>query len=257
MKRHALAYAALGWPVFPCAGKVPRTSHGCLDATVDIDTIEGWWSRWPNANLGIATGQNVTVVDLDDTYAKQAWFELVGRKLVTPVSKTSRGWHVWLAGSDLANSASRLAPHVDIRGRGGYVVAPPSLHPSGARYEWLVHPDDVELAPVPDVVLEKLAPRPVVRRAPTPVSVHDRYAQAALDREVDRVAHAAVGTRNHTLNSAAFSLAQLCATGVLDRDVAIRSLFDAACSSGLSETETLRTIASGMRGGSQKPRVAR
>jgi hypothetical protein len=93
--------------------------------------------------------------------------------------------------------------------------------------------------------------RPSVRVAR---SVGDAYARAALDGELDRVRAAPVGSRNETLCRAAFSLGQLVASGTLARDHAIGALLDAAHASGLGETESVRTVASGMRAGFERPR---
>jgi hypothetical protein len=86
-------------------------------------------------------------------------------------------------------------------------------------------------------------------------SIGDAYARTALEGELDKVRSAAVGTRNHTLCAAAFSLGQLVAAGTtLERDHVIGALLDAARAAGLDETEARRTIASGMRAGFEHPR---
>jgi hypothetical protein len=116
----------------------------------------------------------------------------------------------------------------------------------------------VELAPVPDVVRELLAPRAAVRRVPVPIRVHrNRYATVALERETERVATAPVGSRNWQLNRSSFNLGQLVCSGHLDADDVAGALCDAASRAGLPATEIQRTIASGMRAGIQKPRHVR
>jgi hypothetical protein len=258
----ALEYAARGWPVLPVAarGKVPLTEHGLKDATVDIEIITRWWARWPDANVGIATGApGPTVIDCDGPIGKHAWSRFVAGVgwASSPWACTGGGgWHVYYAGDALTSNRAGWLRKVDVRGVGGYVVAPPSVHQSGARYWWVAGPDERDLAPIPDRVRVALTARPAP--VPVPTSRGARpgagYARAALDGELDKVRGAPVGTRNHTLCSAAFSLGQLVAAGTLERDLVVRSLFDAACSAGLNETETLRTIASGMRGGIGNPR---
>lgn len=260
----ALDYALLrGWPVFPCVprSKVPATPHGFNDATLDADVIGKWWSTNPDFNVAIATGPpGPTVVDVDGEFGKRAWRELMDGTdwSNTPWASTGgEGWHIFFAPSDLRNSASKVAPHVDVRGRGGFVVAAPSVHPSGCLYWWQRSPDKRELAPVPSAVRDALRPRTVMRPVPAPRIMHERYARVALEREADRVAHAPVGSRNHALNVAAFSLGQLVGAGELDRAIAVNTLFNAGCAAGLTETEVLRTIASGLRAGADKPRQRR
>jgi hypothetical protein len=61
----ALRYARNGWAVLPLNGKIPRTAHGVKDATTDPEVIQSWWGRWPNANIGLATGFHFFVLDVD------------------------------------------------------------------------------------------------------------------------------------------------------------------------------------------------
>ena len=143
--RAALGYAARGWHVIPIrpGAKVPLTEHGVHDAATDDVTLRSWWSRWPAAALGIACGPSrLLVVDLDGTHAVDAWRTLreqagdASRPTLT--ARTGRGWHLYYAApriTDLGNTAGRVAPGIDTRASGGYVLAPPSLHPNWVRYE--------------------------------------------------------------------------------------------------------------------------
>jgi hypothetical protein len=112
------------------------------------------WKKWPDANVGVATGEGLIVVDLDspeaEAYAHEKGFD------DTPSVRTGRagrGQHLWFSGEG-RNSRGTIHPAIDVRGLGGYVVAPPSIHPdTGARYEWLV--DLVQpLAPMPEWAFE-------------------------------------------------------------------------------------------------------
>lgn len=166
----ALAYARRGWLVVPlhnpkqgkCScrkakcgspGKHPRTEHGLKDGSKDGGQIEQWFSCWPDANLGILTGQEsgLVVLDVDGEDGKSS-FQLLtttyGPLPKTLCVKTGRtgtdggrkGCHYYFrapAGTIIRNSAGTLGKGLDVRGEGGYVVAPPSLHPSGLLYEWL------------------------------------------------------------------------------------------------------------------------
>lgn len=138
-KRHAAAlwYVEQGVPVFPCkAGeKVPATAHGVKDATTDPGQVNEWWTRTPEANIGLATGVKFDVLDIDD------WMN-VNDDIVDIIDEgfgfvaTPRGGsHIYLRPSGDGNAAN-LVPGVDFRGVGGYVLAPPSVLPNGG-YRWL------------------------------------------------------------------------------------------------------------------------
>jgi putative DNA primase/helicase len=136
----ALSYAARGWRVHPLrrADKLPATSHGCKDATLDADQIRRWWSMWPEANIGLATGYGWWVLDIDPDGL--AWAEANDLPATIEATTGRGGRHLLYRlpdGVTVRNSAGVIAPGVDVRGAGGYIVAAPSLHPSGTRYTWL------------------------------------------------------------------------------------------------------------------------
>lgn len=182
----ALAYARSGWLVAPLhtptvdsAGKVtgctcekrekctqpgkhPRTMHGLTDATTDETKIRHWWSMWDAANIAICTSENRVVIDVDTKHDGHAnWADLCEQNSEkiphTPLAVTGSGGHHLIfevndGGKAIINSASTVAKGVDVRGRGGYIVAPPSLSYTGRRYEWEVSSDiaDTPLAKMPD-----------------------------------------------------------------------------------------------------------
>jgi hypothetical protein len=136
----ALALAAKGIAVFPCRcrDKRPATVNGLKDATVDSDQITAWWTERPDFNVAIATGaiSKIFVVDVDGPDAER---ELQRLELpVTTEVTTARGRHLYFKypGTPVRNTAGAIAPGIDTRGDGGYVLAPPSIHPSGALYRW-------------------------------------------------------------------------------------------------------------------------
>lgn len=171
MTRPALAraYGAHGWPVLPLhspgtggcdcrrpcnsPAKHPRTRNGLQDASADVDVIEQWWSMWPNANIGIATGRTsgLVVLDVDfRTGGDQSLAALTakhGGLPETPCVATGNGLHYYFEhpGEQVRCSAGRIGPGLDLRGDGGYVVAPPSVHASGKPYTWLVACDPVPM----------------------------------------------------------------------------------------------------------------
>jgi len=166
----ALAYAdRFGWWVFPIkpGRKEPLTQHGCLDATSDAETICEWWTRWPAANVGIACGQSgLVVIDIDPAKGgEESWSDLCQRHSIddnTVISLTGAGGQHFVFtnpnGADIRNSVGHLGPGVDVRGNGGYIVAPPSIHPNGREYAWEVtaHPADRKPAPLPVPLLKLL-----------------------------------------------------------------------------------------------------
>jgi hypothetical protein len=277
----AVGYAGLGWPVLPlhtpdhdsrCScgrahcptpGKHPRSRHGLRDASTDAARIQAWWATWPDANVGVATGRLV-IVDVDGAHGRAtlAALQRAHRPLPpTLTALTGRGVHLYFhAGAhSVANSAGRLGAGLDVRGRDGYVVAPPSRHADGDRYRWSARRPP---APLPSWLTELLtAAAPPPRRAPLPSPAlgdrRRRYLAAALRGELAGVAAARPGTRNDTLNRAAFRLGQLAADGNGNLDVLTAPLLDAALTAGLTEREALATINSGLTAGQCHPRPVR
>ncbi|MDP8969952.1 MAG: bifunctional DNA primase/polymerase, partial [Actinomycetota bacterium] len=150
---------------------------------------------------------------------------------------------------------------IDVRGDGGYIVVPPSTHASGARYRWTGR---FPPASTPGWLLELVdrTRTPDIAAVEVPAvslpadSREQRYAASALHRELARVASAVQGSRNDTVNRAAFNLGQLAAAGLLDRDQVAGELERVAIGNGLGPLETRRTIASGLAAGLQHPRTA-
>lgn len=269
----ALAYAAKGYRVFPLEprGKTPRTQHGVKDATTDHDTVAAWWRAMPDANIGIATGQGILVLDIDGEKGEASLAELTARHgplPLTPTQRTGKGRHyLFRVEGPVKNSASRLGDGIDTRGDGGYIVGGPSIHPNGEPYKWddEARPTKLDAAPCPQWILDALAPKISERAAvtqPPPEADRqtlDKYAGRALDAEFENVSRAGKGTRNATLNTAAFNLGQLVGAGLLDEALVVRTLQTAASNCGYLAEEGHATvdkvIASGLEAGKAKPRV--
>ncbi len=302
--RAARLYAAAGWPVLPlhdvaagvCScpaagdcrvgGKHPRSRRGFKQATTDLTVIHGWWRRWPNANIGIATGGvgGLVVVDVDGPVGRHSWRGLTAQHGAGPETATAvtpHGAHRWYRtpeGLSVPRRIGAIGGHVDVLGDGGYAVAPPSVigreHPDrhdgqcAGRYEWTS--PAARLAPLPGWVAEaanrrQQAAAGVEQATPahvrTAMSADSRgYGQTALAGEVARVANAkaADSNRNNTLNAAAYRLGRLVGGGELDLGVAERGLREAAQACGLmaddGERQVLATIRSGLDAGAMNPR---
>lgn len=276
----AFAYAERGWPVLPlhastpdgCScrrsacpkpGKHPRTRRGVKDASTDPGQLGVWWQRWPVANVGIATGELV-VIDVDSLEGRRALERLQRAHELLPETlraRSARGEHFYFAadGRAVASSVGRIGAGLDVRASGGYIVAPPSRHASGQRYAWSTR---AEVAPLPGWLADLLAPP--TPRAAVPPPAGDlaaprarRYLEAALAGELERVATARPGTRNDTLNRAAFRLGQLAGAGLGTLDELAGPLLDAALRAGLTEHEAMATVRSGLRAGSRQPKAPR
>jgi hypothetical protein len=139
----ALEYATLGLPVFPCKprGKEPLTQHGFKDATTDPDKIRDWWRQWPDANIGLPTGaiSGLFVLDVDPRNGgDKSLDELTAKYGPLPVTAEQTtgggGSHLFFSHSG-GTLPKELATGIDIKGDGGYVIAAPSIHPSGGCYQ--------------------------------------------------------------------------------------------------------------------------
>jgi hypothetical protein len=158
----ALAYAARGWSVLPIEPRGKRPLLPWLELQQRIAAageIDGWFERWPDANVGVVTGRvsGLVVIDVDPRHGGEPGLETAehehGRLPPTPEAETGGGGrHLYFAhpGVPVHNRVG-LLPGVDLRADGGCVVAPPSLHPSGRRYRWAAQraPEDLPLAPLP------------------------------------------------------------------------------------------------------------
>lgn len=126
-------------------GKRPLIMGWQTSATTNADQIRAWFSKWPNANLGIATGAGscIVVLDVDPKNGGLESFTQLAQEIDLPPTLTAKtgsgGYHYYFqypVSATIHNSAGRLGHGLDIRAEGGFVVAPPSLHASGQRYEW-------------------------------------------------------------------------------------------------------------------------
>ncbi|MCH1982468.1 DUF927 domain-containing protein [Ruminococcus sp. OA3] len=188
LMQHALSYAKMGLAVFPIqswgntekAFKKPLTKNGFQNASMDPEQIKRWWAEWPNANIGIALGKRsggIFAIDLD--IKKEAGID--GRETLrewehehgslpedTWRSITGKGGEHIFYKTDREVSCNRdifgNECGVDIRGDGGYIIAPPSLHFSGRRYEWEYAPDEFQIAEANETVFSFIMPEKDLER---------------------------------------------------------------------------------------------
>jgi hypothetical protein len=160
----ALSYAARGWSVFPALRNDKRPAIHWREyqhrRPSEREILE-MFGDGADANIAVVTGHvsHLVVLDCD---APDALNRLSKHVPLTPLAETARGQHYYFKCPDrYALTITALAPDLDVRGESAYVVAPPSTHPSGKQYAWVVPPGEVDLAPVPDWLLEEISKRRV------------------------------------------------------------------------------------------------
>lgn len=239
--RAALAYLARGWSVMPVRPREKRPLvawQAYQTAPPTEDEVRAWFARWPDANVAIVTGRvsGLVVLDVDPQHEGEASLAELEREhgpLPMTVEAVSGGGgrHLYFAhpGGEIHNRAG-LAPGIDLRGDGGLIVAPPSIHPSGRPYRWRPghDPDHMRLAPLPHWLYAPEGPR---RGHPL------AYWRSLIAQGVPE------GQRNSTIASLA---GHLLWHGV-DPDVVAELLLcwnRERCQPPLSDEEVLRTVAS-------------
>jgi Bifunctional DNA primase/polymerase, N-terminal len=253
----AMALASRGLAVFPCSGnKRPACPDGLHNAATDPQAVRKLFGAFPSARLiGVATGEvsGIDVLDLDTKPAVRAsvrsWWDM--NRDAIPPTRTHRtrsgGLHLLFRhAAGQRNTASRLAPGVDTRGDGGYIIWWPM-----AGLPVLACQDEV--ADWPQWILSDLATTTTAAEIPpapkldtTGADEARRYAVAALQRAADDVRRAGEGMRNHTLNRQAWCLVRLIDRGI-SRSEIVGTLAAAAGEAGLREPEISKTIASALR----------
>ena len=253
-------YVERGLSVIALTGKVPNGvvhPHGLHDAFTGPDAVFGDAFTHPRTTgVGILTGPVYYVVDIDGEEGAAAWKALVGADQFIPtrwVAKTGRGLHLWYAHYD-SWPTTKLAEKLDFKGVGGYVAAPPSVHPSGSAYEWLCPPDEVPWA-MPDELEQRLTRGRAERsawaatkrtmRQTSPSSFVDGklYAVATFDGIIGKVKDEREGNRNAMLYWAARTMIE---EGADAED--LDELLTAAQGAGLARYEARRTIQSAVAG---------
>jgi putative DNA primase/helicase len=245
------------------------TRHGVNDATKDEASIRATWTSRPDANVGVATGavSSIFVLDVDPQHGgEESFAKLVAEHGALPATRTVKtgggGRHYYFKhpGGKVRNSVKKLGAGLDVRGDGGYVVAPPSNHKSDGTYEWL---DERDPADAPAWLLALVVAPPEAKTAAPSKERTDfgvdggtPYGLQALAEETLEVEGTPEGSRNEALNRAAFRIGRLVAGGEIDRKYAARRLVEAGVAAGLPQDEATRTARSGFFKGLRRPRSA-
>lgn len=269
--------------VFPCrpGAKVPATKNGLKDATTNVAQVDKWWTKNPDYNVAVSCGPTeLVVIDLDqgptavetvDGHPEVVWHDPDGfgswaRLLdagphpwptTMEVGTPRGGLHLIFLTPDgvhIRNSAGKLGNGIDVRAEGGYVLVPPSVTEHGT---YTTQSDSVAPADLPGWLVDLLTVQPAPARPDLATRLDapaGSYGQAALERELGRVAIAPIGQRNDTVNRAAYNLGQLIAAGALQLEETADALLLAATRAGISEEEAEATIKSGLRAGLRSPR---
>jgi hypothetical protein len=277
----ALHYAiALRIPVFPCNpdDKRPLTLHGFKDASREEAQVRSWWTRFPDAMIGIPTGEisGVWVLDIDVDPIKGVngfplWSELIARNGEVPATLTSitpRGgrhlFFLWQPQLTIKSTQGVPGDGIDVRSAGGYVILPPSTRTDGSGYRWDPAAGAAPV-PAPSWLIALVSPRKAsTGRGKTARKNPKRdlaWAMAALEDECNKIAATPPGQRNAALNLGAYNVFQIVhgSPGLLDEAMVRQRLFEAAEKSGLVSDDGAdsveRTIESGAAGAQSQPRI--
>lgn len=254
----AIGYAERGWSVLPLShrGKTPATENGVKDATTDVNRIERWWGRHRDgANIGVATGRvsGIVVVDIDGPEGRESWKALTDQHgypftLAQITGREDGGQQLFFRyPADLELPAripnrAGLRPGIDVRGDGGYVVVPPSVHPSGARYRWEI---ETEIAELPrwlrKLVVRKA--RPAVQRPVRDVIASadaSDDAKRLLEEAADWLRKAGDGQRHQSRKSAGHRLGRLVGGGFVELEEGLDYLVAVASSNSRERTAKIR-----------------
>ena len=257
----AQRYLDMGLKIIALTGKAPNGKvhpHGLKDAFDAEQTLshpEVAFNHPATTGIGILTTWPLVVVDIDGEEGAKAWKALAGDDFMPDrwVAKTGRGLHLYFFSVERVGSM-KLAPLLDLKGEGGYVAAPPSLHPDGHRYEWLLPPDECWMIEVPARLAERIRQhlfdqeRRVVRSAQqrrirhAPLEDGVLWASWGYDGIINGMLAADIGERNNYLHWAAATMAE---EGALEEDFEALRTF--ALDAGLTPLETKRTIRSARR----------
>lgn len=280
----ALALAARGWAVFPCVpgDKVPRIKKGFLGASRTPSVLRRWWKSWPDANIGVATGPASGFWALDIDTFDEAGGDLTLAAMerehgplpaTAPAQITGRGGQhrlfKWTDDFKVRNRG-KFAPGLDVRGDGGYILAPPSRIEGYGPYSWLVEPKG-DIPDAPKWLLDRViaharpkkpapavaSPPPVRHGAATP------WGEGALQSICAEVRNCPPGAQSDTLIRRATRIGSIAAGGSIEEGYARAALTAAGMamvngdpSDPWTEKVVESVIERGMRFGAKDPTPA-
>jgi hypothetical protein len=272
----ALALAARGFHIFPCnADKTPKVKAWEQNAVASAFKIEAMWRNWPDALPAIPVGAHGLVVfdcdrRQDQVDGVQAFIDLCAANSIDTskffvVETPSTGLHFYFR-TDVPYSNSRglLPDGIDVRGVGGYVIAPGATLPDGRSYSHVAGSWDA-IPPLPVTLASTLKGKSraaICAPAVSPVATGREweYAQAALADEIVKIEAMREGSgRNAALNQAAHSIGTIVGAGWIDRETVERSLWEASERNGYrakdGDSAAWATLQSGLNDGIAKPRA--
>jgi hypothetical protein len=272
----ALALAAQGFAVFPVHSggakvKQPVEAFGWKKiSTTEAGAVDRLWRRNPSAGVAIDLAKSGLIVIDADRHGAHDGVAAFGQLMADhghdpdsgPIVETpNSGCHLYFRqwpGEALGNARGSLPAGIDVRGAGGYVVAPGTVLEDGRVYE--LHGDLTAIPTLPAWLRAILTsskpapkPQPIQRQEHSDARVR-AYVDAAVEAETARVRMAGEGQRNHSLNQAAFSLGQLVGAGWIEGAEVEGLLTNAAHEAGLKQPEIRKTIRSGLTAGQREPR---
>lgn len=262
--------ALLGWRLHPASrhSRAACIKNAADLATCDLDQLARWAAEFPRCNWRVVMeGSGIWALDVDAPGADhaadgmKALSDLVavhGPIPARPMTRSGGGGAALFfrhQGEPIAGATGTPAPGIDPRRGRLTVTVPPSIHLTTRRpYRWIAPPWEVAPPIAPAWLLRLVAPPPEPKLSPPrPLAERGRsYAVAALRRAVEQVATAAAGTRNSTLNAAAWSVSRFIASGQLQPAEIAEALAHAARVAGLDRTEVQRTLASALAAGARR-----
>jgi hypothetical protein len=263
LRAAAWGYLSRGLSVIALTGKMPNGKihpHGLYDAISGVPegpdddrVLREVFDHPDTTGIGILTNTPYVVVDIDGEEGAEAWKQIAGEDFMPDrwVAKTGRGLHLWYADWG-RHGTTKLGAKLDMKGHGGYVAAPPSLHPDGHTYTWLLEPGDLPPMEIPAGLSKILSDkdwelqRRTVGRELSKWIEHEQFSEGRIWAThgdftglIRTVAEAEEGNRNAALHWAACVMAENRAD-----DEEYDKLVEAAEEAGLTARETRLTIRS-------------
>lgn len=249
-------YVSQGLKILALAEKNKRPDgrvcpNGFKDATDDLTKVKSAWKQLPNLNIGIVTGKEngIVVVDIDGDVGKETWRNLIRQheyKSKTLKIATGKGCHLYFkypSALSVIKNRVRFVEGIDVRADGGYIVAAPSVHPSGRKYQVSRPINFSELEELPDWLLKLILDKnSVVEIDSTGVNLTGQKLPLDVKNALTAIATAKEGTRHDTLIKQANLIAGKCQQKGSDEATIKKLILQAALQSGLPDEEAKKGI---------------